>query len=80
MLHGIKSHNLRRCWLSVKTRIGYISVSPHCLRCKGVFGGVLTKYSGSGAVWLGGAILTVVWLMLGLTMSMPPLRSRQATT
>jgi MFS family permease len=31
----------------------------------------------AGAVWLGGAILTVVWLMLGLTMSMPPLRSRQ---
>ena len=45
----------------------------------GVFGGVLAKYSGSGAVWLGGAMLTVVWLMLGLTMSMPPLRSRQAT-
>jgi hypothetical protein len=44
----------------------------------GVFGGVLAKYSGPGAVWLGGAMLAVVWLMLGLTMSMPPLRSRQA--
>jgi MFS family permease len=46
----------------------------------GVFGGVLAKYSGAGAVWLGGAILAVVWLMLGLTMSIPPLRSRQAIT
>jgi MFS family permease len=43
----------------------------------GVFGGVLTKYAGPGAVWAGGAALAVVWLMLGLSMSMPPLRTRQ---
>ncbi|SBT09866.1 Inner membrane transport protein YajR [Candidatus Accumulibacter aalborgensis] len=43
----------------------------------GVFGGVLAKYAGPGAVWAGGAVLTIVWLMLGLTMTMPPLRSRQ---
>ena len=43
----------------------------------GVFGGVLTKYAGPGAVWAGGAALAVIWLMLGLSMSMPPLRTRQ---
>ncbi|WP_299070104.1 MFS transporter [Accumulibacter sp.] len=43
----------------------------------GVFGGVLTKYAGPGAVWAGGAALALVWLMLGLSMSMPPLRTRQ---
>lgn len=43
----------------------------------GVFGGVLTKYAGPGAVWAGGAALAVIWLMLGLSMSMPPLRARQ---
>ncbi len=45
----------------------------------GVCGGVLAKYAGSGAVWAGGALLTTVWLLLGLTMSMPPLRSRPRT-
>ncbi len=45
----------------------------------GVFGGVLTKYAGPGAVWAGGAALALVWLMLGLSMSMPPLRARQQT-
>ena len=45
----------------------------------GVFGGVLTKYAGPGAVWAGGAALALVWLMLGLSMSMPPLRTRQQT-
>jgi len=45
----------------------------------GVFGGVLTKYAGPGAVWAGGAALAVIWLMLGLSMSMPPLRTRQQT-
>ena len=45
----------------------------------GVFGGVLTKYAGPGAVWAGGAALAVIWLMLGLSMSMPPLRARQQT-
>uniref|UniRef100_UPI00262D2055 MFS transporter n=1 Tax=Accumulibacter sp. TaxID=2053492 RepID=UPI00262D2055 len=44
----------------------------------GVCGGVLAKFAGPGAVWLGGALLTLVWLVLGLTMSMPPLRARQA--
>ena len=43
----------------------------------GVFGGVLAKYAGPGAVWAGGAALALVWLMLGLSMSMPPLRTRQ---
>lgn len=45
----------------------------------GVFGGVLTKYAGPGAVWAGGAALAAIWLMLGLSMSMPPLRTRQQT-
>ena len=45
----------------------------------GVFGGVLAKYAGPGAVWAGGAALALVWLMLGLSMSMPPLRARQQT-
>jgi len=44
----------------------------------GVIGGVLAKYAGTGAVWLAGALLSVVWLLLGLTMSMPPTRSRPA--
>ena len=44
----------------------------------GVIGGVLAKYAGAGAVWLAGALLSVVWLLLGLTMSMPPTRSRPA--
>ena len=43
----------------------------------GVIGGVLTKYAGAGAVWAGGAALTLLWLVLGLTMVMPPLRRRQ---
>ncbi|ACV33485.1 MFS transporter [Accumulibacter sp.] len=43
----------------------------------GVFGGVLAKYAGPGAVWAGGAALALVWLMLGLSMSIPPLRTRQ---
>ncbi len=42
----------------------------------GVFGGVLAKHAGAGAVWVGGAVLTIIWLMLGLTMAMPPLRGR----
>ena len=44
----------------------------------GVIGGVLAKYAGAGAVWLAGALLSVVWLLLGLTMSMPPTRNRPA--
>jgi MFS family permease len=46
----------------------------------GVCGGVLAKYAGSGAVWAGGAVLTMVWLLLGVTMTMPALRIRQAAT
>ncbi|MBL8392776.1 MAG: MFS transporter, partial [Candidatus Accumulibacter sp.] len=44
----------------------------------GVLGGVLAKYAGPGAVWAGGALLTLVWLMLGLTMVMPAVRKRPA--
>lgn len=40
----------------------------------GVLGGVLAKHSGPDAVWLTGAGLALVWLLLGLTMSLPPLR------
>ncbi len=42
----------------------------------GVIGGVLAKYAGAGAVWLAGAVLAAIWLLLGLTMAMPPLRQR----
>jgi MFS family permease len=44
----------------------------------GVLGGVLAKYAGPGAVWAGGVLLTLVWLMLGLTMVMPAARQRPA--
>ncbi|MBK7955359.1 MAG: MFS transporter [Candidatus Accumulibacter sp.] len=44
----------------------------------GVIGGVLAKYAGAGAVWLAGVVLAAIWLLLGLTMSMPELRRRQA--
>lgn len=44
----------------------------------GVIGGVLAKYAGAGAVWLAGVVLAATWLLLGLTMSMPELRRRQA--
>ena len=44
----------------------------------GVTGGTLAKYAGSGAVWIAGAVLTVFWLSLGLTMTMPALRQRPA--
>jgi MFS family permease len=44
----------------------------------GLIGGILAKYAGAGAVWLAGAVLSFVWLLLGLTMSMPPPRSRPA--
>lgn len=42
----------------------------------GVVGGLLAKYAGPGAVWLTGALLAVLWLLLGLTMSMPSLSRR----
>ena len=44
----------------------------------GLIGGTLAKCAGAGAVWLAGAVLSFVWLLLGLTMSMPPPRSRPA--
>jgi MFS family permease len=43
----------------------------------GVSGGSIAKYFGSGAVWAACAALLVVWLMLGLTMAMPPPRQSQ---
>lgn len=43
----------------------------------GVSGGTLAKYAGSGAVWAACAGLLAVWLLLGLTMAMPPARAQQ---
>ena len=43
----------------------------------GVFGGTLAKYAGSGAVWAACASLLGVWLLLGVTMAMPPPRVQQ---
>lgn len=43
----------------------------------GVLGGSLAKYAGQDAVWLASAALGVVWLMLGVTMKMPPPRVQQ---
>ncbi|MBE2260179.1 MAG: MFS transporter [Rhodobacteraceae bacterium] len=43
----------------------------------GVLGGALAKHVGAGAVWGCGALLTVIWLSLSTTMSMPALRNRQ---
>jgi MFS family permease len=45
----------------------------------GVLGGALAKYLGPGAVWACGGLLTVIWLSLSTTMTMPALRHRQAT-
>lgn len=41
----------------------------------GVMGGYLTKNAGSMAVWLVCAALAVAWLVVGLSMTMPPPRS-----
>ena len=43
----------------------------------GVLGGSLAKYSGQDAVWLACAVLGIVWLLLGLTMKIPPPRVQQ---
>ena len=43
----------------------------------GALGGALAKNSGSTTVWLLCALVAVVWLVLGLTMTMPVPRSRQ---
>jgi MFS family permease len=40
----------------------------------GVLGGSLVKYAGQDAVWLACTALGVIWLLLGLTMKMPPPR------
>jgi len=37
----------------------------------GVLGGSLAKQSGPGAVWIACAVVALVWLLLGLTMTMP---------
>ena len=43
----------------------------------GVLGGSLAKYSGQDAVWLACVVLGSVWLLLGLSMKMPPPRVQQ---
>ena len=43
----------------------------------GALGGALAKNSGSTTVWLLCALVAVVWLVLGLTMTMPVPRPRQ---
>jgi MFS family permease len=40
----------------------------------GVLGGSLVKYAGQEAVWLACTALGIIWLLLGLTMKMPPPR------
>jgi MFS family permease len=44
----------------------------------GALGGLLVKVSGPLAVWLVCAVLALVWLVLGLAMTMPAPRVRQA--
>ncbi len=46
------------------------------LFCGGVLGGALAKHGGASAVWLACAALALCWLVLGLSMAMPPVRSR----
>ena len=43
----------------------------------GTLGGALSKYAGPPAIWYAGAVLALVWLLLGLTMAPPPLRVEQ---
>ena len=45
----------------------------------GTLGGTLAKHSGPGSVWLACAVLALVWLGFGLTMTMPAPRVRQAS-
>ncbi len=42
----------------------------------GVLGGALAKQAGAQAVWLAGALLAAAWLVVGLTMIVPPARVR----
>ena len=44
----------------------------------GVLGGILVKFSGPSAVWLVCAALALIWLAVGLSMTMPAARVRQA--
>jgi len=44
----------------------------------GVLGGALAKQAGPGAVWGSCAVLAIVWLLLGLTMTMPAPRAQPA--
>jgi MFS family permease len=45
----------------------------------GVLGGALAKFAGAEAVWLACAAVAVVWLLLGVTMTMPPPRAKPAS-
>lgn len=44
----------------------------------GLGGGILAQHAGAAAVWLAGTLLAIIWLLLGLSMSMPPLRRQPA--
>ncbi|MFZ2855897.1 MAG: MFS transporter [Rhodocyclaceae bacterium] len=43
----------------------------------GVLGGALVKHAGPTTVWLAGVGIALVWLLLGLTMAMPALRTQR---
>jgi MFS family permease len=45
----------------------------------GVLGGALAKFAGAEAVWLACAAVAVVWMLLGVTMTMPPPRAKPAS-
>lgn len=45
----------------------------------GTLGGSLAKHSGPASVWIACAVLALVWLGFGLTMTMPTPRVRQAS-
>ena len=45
----------------------------------GTLGGTLAKFSGPGSVWIACAVLALVWLGFGLTMTMPAPRIRQVS-
>ena len=44
----------------------------------GLLGGLLVKFSGASAVWLVCALLALIWLGVGLSMTLPVARVRQA--
>ena len=44
----------------------------------GLLGGLLVKFSGTTAVWLVCALLALIWLGVGLSMTLPAARGRQA--